>query len=299
MATRRKTKELQKSLATANCGLMLNVEQRENSRIHFLDVQIIYENNNIRTTVFRKPTNIEILIPTWSRDKWKYKKATIRSYLNRALMYCSTEEYLVAEIKRIKKVAERHGYFHRLVNKTLEEIKKNYKGNPQQKEQANRRTEDSTMEKEEFEVITDDISEYKTVKEVLNLNKKKPAYRRPNTVANLLKNMKDRYSRLEKSGIYQIPLRNIDRQKDEVYIGATSRNLKDRLQEHESDIKKGLLSTALARRAYEQNIRIKWDESKIITKNCVRLNNISCDTLDTDFILYWIIRHFKPGKYFK
>lgn len=88
-------------------------------------------------------------------------------------MYCSTEEYLVAEIKRIKKVAERHGYFHRLVNKTLEEIKKNYKGNPQQKEQANRRTEDSTMEKEEFEVITDDISEYKTVKEVLNLNKKK------------------------------------------------------------------------------------------------------------------------------
>lgn len=152
---------------------MLNVEQRENSRIHFLDVQIIYENNNIRTTVFRKPTNIEVLIPTWSRDKWKYKKATIRSYLNRALMYCSTEEYLVAEIKRIKKVAERHGYFHRLVNKTLEEIKKNYKGNPQQKEQANRRTEDSTMEKEEFEVITDDISEYKTVKEVLNLNKKK------------------------------------------------------------------------------------------------------------------------------
>lgn len=78
--------------------------------------------------------------------------------------------------------------------------------------------------------------------------------------------MKDRYSRLEKSGIYQIPLRNIDRQKDEVYIGATSRNLKDRLQEHESDIKKGLLSTALARRAYEQNIRIKWDESKIIQR---------------------------------
>lgn len=78
--------------------------------------------------------------------------------------------------------------------------------------------------------------------------------------------MKDRYSRLEKSGIYQIPLRNIDRQKDEVYIGATSRNLKDRLQEHESDIKKGLLSTALARQAYEQNIRIKWDESKIIQR---------------------------------
>lgn len=111
---------------------------------------------------------------------------------------------------------------------------------------------------------------YNTVKEVLKLNSKKPVYRRPNTVANMLKNVKDRYHNLERSGIYQIPLRNIDKKRDEVYIGATSRNLKDRLLEHKSDIKKGNLNTALARRAYEQNIEVKWNEAKVIQ----RVNNI-------------------------
>lgn len=78
--------------------------------------------------------------------------------------------------------------------------------------------------------------------------------------------VKDKYGKLEQLGVYQIPLKNVDSQKDEIYIGATSRNLKDRLNEHRADIKKGLQSTALARRAYEHHIKIEWERSKIVQK---------------------------------
>lgn len=91
--------------------------------IHFLDVQVIYEPPTIFTTVYRKPSNIEVIIPRWSNDRWKYKKVAIRSYFKRALTHCSTESFLNIEVRKIKEIAWRHGYSRNIVDKTLKEIK--------------------------------------------------------------------------------------------------------------------------------------------------------------------------------
>lgn len=48
------------------------------------------------------------------------------------------------------------------------------------------------------------------------------------------------------------------------YLGATQRNLKDKVEEHKCDIKFGNLTTALVKRAYENDVRINWNEARII-----------------------------------
>lgn len=104
----------------------------------------------------------------------------------------------------------------------------------------------------------------KSVNNVLKKLNKKPAYRRPKTVFGMLKNVKDSYAEKQKSGVYQVEMNNLDSGQREVYIGATVRNLEDKIAEHKRDIKKGNLTTALARRAYECNLEIDWNRTRVI-----------------------------------
>lgn len=46
-----------------------------------------------------------------------------------------------------------------------------------------------------FEVVPDALRRFKTIEKLLKLNKKKPAYKRPSTIFNLLKNVKDEYAK--------------------------------------------------------------------------------------------------------
>lgn len=43
-----------------------------------------------------------------------------------------------------------------------------------------------------------------------------------------------------------------------------ARNLGDKLLEHKRDVEKRVLSTALARRSYEQDIKIRWQDAKVV-----------------------------------
>lgn len=61
---------------------------------------------------------------------------------------------------------------------------------------------------------------------------------------------------------------NNTKHQKEVYIGTTGRNLKQRLKEHIEDIRKGKLTTALARRVYEHDIDVDWQEAKVIKSVC-------------------------------
>lgn len=67
-----------------------------------------------------------------------------------------------------------------------------------------------------------------------------------------------------------VPIYNKDLNKQEEYIGLTTRNLSDRIQKHKADIKNGNLRRALAERSYEHNIQIKWEDAKVL-KSCNNL----------------------------
>lgn len=69
--------------------MKLTLDQRSKETIHFLDVDIEIRQTTLRTTVYRKPGATPIIIPKWSNDPWRYKKAALKAYIDRANTHCS------------------------------------------------------------------------------------------------------------------------------------------------------------------------------------------------------------------
>lgn len=98
----------------------------------------------------------------------------------------------------------------------------------------------------QYETIPDSMRGLRTIRNIIRKTKTKPAFRRGPTVFQALKNIKDKYNPGQETGVYRIPLNNNNTDTAEVYIGATRRNLIDRIEEHKRDIKQDKLTTALS-----------------------------------------------------
>lgn len=215
-----------------------------------------------------------MIIPQWSNDKWCYKKAALKSYVARALSHCSTHILFNEEMKTIFEISKKHGYSRKLIQKIYKETLDRQERNNHDSQELESRQDCTNPINRGYEVIPDTLRGYKIVERLLKINEKKPAYKRPKTIFNTLKNVKDKYGQEECTGVYEIPLVNLDKQRNEVYIRATKRNLRERLKEHERDIKNGVLTTALAKRAYECNVRIGWQNAKVV-KQLYDVNEIA------------------------
>lgn len=78
-------RDLTEEFTLEQYGLSLKSDQKSKKGIHYLDINIQVEEETIRTTVFRKPTDTPVIIPNWSRDPVNYKKAAFRSMFKRAV----------------------------------------------------------------------------------------------------------------------------------------------------------------------------------------------------------------------
>lgn len=72
----------------------------------------------------------------------------------------------------------------------------------------------------------------------------------------------------------------------EAYIRAMQKNLKDRLEEHKHDIKLGNLITALAKRAYKNDVTINWNEAKIICNVTDPIKVSTAEKLNMNIYIY-------------
>lgn len=95
-----------------------------------------------------------------------------------------------------------------------------------------------------YKTLPDSMRGLRTIENILKKTRVKLAFKRGPTVFQALKNVKDKYYPGQETGVYRIPLHNNDT--GSVYIGATRRSLKDRIEEHKRDIKQGKLTAALA-----------------------------------------------------
>ena len=101
-------------------------EMEENAKIAFLDVLIIRNNNNLKTTVYRKKTHNEVYLHCKSFTPPTWKGSTLRSIITRAYRICSTQKYLEAELIKIKHgFTKINGYPKWVFDKINEECKLN------------------------------------------------------------------------------------------------------------------------------------------------------------------------------
>ena len=91
-----------KVLNTFLSNIQFTYEEEKDGKIPFLDILLIKKNDAFKTTVYRKPTNKGIYLYWNSFAPQTWKRATLRSIINRAYDICSNDEFIRLELSRIK-----------------------------------------------------------------------------------------------------------------------------------------------------------------------------------------------------
>ena len=85
-------------------------EIEENGKLPFLDYLVSRDNNELRTTVYRKPTHTDRLLDESSYNPTSYKATTIRTLTRRAQLVCDTPDSLRDENKYLERVFMKNNY---------------------------------------------------------------------------------------------------------------------------------------------------------------------------------------------
>ncbi|XP_067121042.1 uncharacterized protein [Centruroides vittatus] len=233
-------------------GLTLSLEQKSDLNVNFLDLSITCKFGEIWTNIYRKPSYLPIIIPKNSFDPSNFKHAAFRSWIKRAYTHCTSIYDTYRELNYIRTIAVQQGYHLREINALIDKF-------------CNPTNKHPTTTSQDRKVVLNYIPFLHSIfKKIARKNNVKMIYRRNPTIYRILRNDKLKLNRNNTSGVYSIPLTDYRFNSELVYVGATMRSLKQRLQEHKYSITKHLDSTVLAAFAKEQDINIYWDKASII-----------------------------------
>ena len=93
-----------------NADLQFTKEIEENGKLPFLDCLVSRDNNELRTTVYRKPTHTDRLLDLSSYNPTSHKTTTIRTLTRRAQLVCDTPDSLRDENKYLERVFMKNNY---------------------------------------------------------------------------------------------------------------------------------------------------------------------------------------------
>ena len=87
-----------------NADIQFTKEIEESEKLPFLDCLVSRDNNELRTTVHRKPTHTDRLLEETSYNPTSHKATTIESLTRRAQLVCDTPNSLRDENKYLERV---------------------------------------------------------------------------------------------------------------------------------------------------------------------------------------------------
>ena len=96
--------DFHKHLNGQNADIQFTKEIEENGKIPFLDCLVTHNNNELRTTIYRKPTHTDRLLNQSSYNPTSHKATTIRTLTRHALLVCDSPDSLTDEIKYLDNV---------------------------------------------------------------------------------------------------------------------------------------------------------------------------------------------------
>ena len=111
-------------LNNSHKNLEFTMENMDSSKrsLPFLDVEVRFNNpDRIETTVYRKPTNTNVLMHFDSMAPKQWKKSIIKCFLNRAARNTSSKQLLDEEILRTKEIFTANGYPYKFIERTINE----------------------------------------------------------------------------------------------------------------------------------------------------------------------------------
>ena len=119
--------EIQQALNSFHDNIKFTYELEQDNKISFLDVLITrYNNGEMETRVYRKPTHTDIYLNWYACAPTNWKIATVKSLVKRAFNISSTAEALDLELTHLKNVfIERNNYPEKVIQHVIENEKNN------------------------------------------------------------------------------------------------------------------------------------------------------------------------------
>ena len=250
-------------------------EHEQDRTLPMLDVKMTVTNTNrIKTTVYRKKTHTDQYLNFESHHPLHQKIGVVRSLLDRKEAIVSTEEDKKKEDDHITQALKKNNY-------PMWAIKKAKTLQSQEKHTQEKKKKDKTPKKDGNRLVTIPYQQG-TSERLSNAFKKRgyaTAMKPHTTIRSLVVHPKDKLKPDQKAGVvYQIPCQQCDKS----YIGETGRMLKERISEHERDVRLNsksqftrsqrkqsegeLNKSAITDHCNRQNHTIAWDKIKVVNQ---------------------------------
>ena len=98
-------------------SLRFTCENSTNGQLPFLDVLLTQDQNStLKTSVYRKPTNMGLCLNGRSECPDRYRRSTINAYIRRALTHCSTWASTSQEIDNVTQTLVNNGFSNKEIN---------------------------------------------------------------------------------------------------------------------------------------------------------------------------------------
>ena len=232
-----------------NADIQFTKEIEENGKLPFLDCLVSRDNNELRTTVYRKPTHTDRLLDESSYNPTSHKATTIKTLTRRAQLVCNTPDSLRDENRYLECVFHKNNYNSDFIRRNIY-----------------RPTEVDATNMNPTPVTTVTIPYIKgtseTISRILQPYNIRVAHKPTTTLRHLLTNVKDRDEPSNRQGaVYKIKCSDCQAS----YIGETGRNLNTRLTEHKRATKNGDANNHIAVHHQLTNHNIDWDSAQCLT----------------------------------
>ena len=232
-----------------NADIQFTKEIEENGKIPFLDCLVTRDNNELRTTIYRKPTHTDRLLDQSSYNPTSHKATTIRTLTRRAQLVCDSPDSLTDEIKYLDNVFNENNYKRDFI-----------------RHNTYRNSEPNATNTNATPVTTATIPYIKgtseTIARILQPYNIRVAHKPITTLRQLLTNVKDKDEPSDRRGaVYKIKCCDCQA----TYIGETGRNLNVRLTEHKRATRNGDINNHIAEHHLKTNHRIDWDSAECVT----------------------------------
>ena len=221
----------------------------ENGKLPFLDCLVSRDNNELRTTVYRKPTHTDRLLDESSYNPTSHKATTMMTLTRRAQLVCDTPDSIRDENKYLERVFMKNNYNADFIRRN------NYR--PTNADATNQNLTHVTTVTIPYIKGTSE-----TISQILQPYNVRVAHRPTTTLRHLLTNVKDRDEPNNRQGaVYKIKCSDCQAS----YIGETGRNLNTRLTEHKRATRNGDANNHIAVHHQLTNHNIDWDCAQCVT----------------------------------
>ena len=236
-------------LNSINANIQFTVELEQNKKLSYLDLEITRQSNGtLLFSTYQKATHTDRYLDYSSNHPSCQKRSLVKTLVQRAEKLSSTS-VVEREVEKVKNTLQKNGYPSAFINSATENS-----NSTSQNQQDRVKYVGAPYIKGSSERVARILKPYNI----------QLAHKPTNTLRSKLCNVKDKVDKENISGcVYKIGCNDCDN----VYIGETRKNLRDRVKEHSDYVRKQEGHSQVYQHVRQTRHSIGWQNVSVLTRN--------------------------------